>query len=377
MLFDPRPVDESLPASESGWTLSRQPSPARRRAANGFLTLPTLPDDVPARGKVKYGDSKDARLLIRQHFACDGLDAADVDGATSAGDAFAQAMFAWLRRRVSKYQRLTFSFALLDQSAAVDQVSQFGWDGEVDAPLYLAIELPDENVFEIGPRADAMRRADPALLFTALQLVSQAAGKSLFLRTPDDLAEMFSRWWWDYDATMSDEEARKHLAERFGDEDSEEIERYLPSAVLPLLAPDDAVPSYRRLDKSMKLNVLTPKQLESLAARKRGVARRICLALLHLHEVLARTRRSRVLDGSQWAEPAYSAATIAMWREHWVGEILDDHFECLNNAGDATMFQALIPLKSTTREIRRQFKQLADMIDVIGALDRVLTEISE
>jgi len=376
VLFDPRPSDESFVESGHGWTPSRQPPAARRRPAHGFLTLPTLPAEIPARGKLQYGDSADSLRLIRKQFETGVLAARDVQGAASAGDAFAQAMFAWLRRRTPKCKRLNFSFALLDLAAAREQVDQFGWDEELHAPLYLAIELDEETVFEIGQRAEVMRRADPALLYTAIHLVNEAAGRSLFVRTPDELADMFARWWWECDPTMSDEEAREFLAERFGD-DSCEIERYLPSRVLPVLAPDDAVPAFARRDKTVRIDCLRAPQLEALAGRKRGLPRRICLALRDLQAVLARTRRSRALNHAQWAEPAYSAATLCMWREHWVGQILDDHFDSLNCGGEATMYQSLIPLADTPRAIRRQFKQLADMMDVIAALDRVLTLISE
>jgi PRTRC genetic system protein F len=66
-----------------------------------------------------------------------------------------------------------------------------------------------------------------------------------------------------------------------------------------------------------------------------------------------------------------------MWSGHWVGEILDDHFECLSNAGDCTTYQALIPVASEPKAIRQQFKELACMFEIIAALDRVLTLISE
>jgi len=376
VLFDPRQTDECFVESGPDWTPSRQPPAARRRPAHGFLTLPTLPDEIPARGKLLYGEGADTLGLIRKQFEAGVLAARDVKGAASAGDAFAQAMFAWLRRRTPTCKRLTFSFALLDLAAAREQVDQFGHDDELHAPLYLAIELEGENVFEIGERADVMRRVDPALLYTAIHLVNEGAGRSLFVRTPDELAEMFARWWWECDPTMSDEDAREFLAERFG-EDGCEIERYLPSTVLPVLAPDDAVPAFARRDKKLRIDCLRAPQLEALAGRNRGLPRRICLALLDLQAVLARTRRSRALNHAQWAEPAYSAATLCMWREHWVGQILDDHFESLNCSGDATMYQSLIPLADTPRAIRRQFKQLADMMDVIAALDRVLTLISE
>lgn len=352
MLFDPRTFDDGVLSDVPGWTPSRQHSAARRRSANGFLTLPTLPADIPAGGKLRHDDGPDGLETIRAQFEVGVLAARDVKkSAVSAGDAFAQAMFAWLRRRTPSCKRLNFTFALLDQVAAREQVEQFGWEDNVEAPLYLAIVLPEEYLFEIGERADVMRRAHPSLLYTAMDLVSTAGSRSLFIRTPDHLAEMFSRWHWDYDATMSDDEAREFLEERFGEGDSD-IERYLPSNVLPLLAPDDVVPRSRRLDKRNRARRLRRSELASLAARSRGLPRRICRELLNLQAVLARTSRYRVMKTSQWAEPAYSAATIAMWSGHWVGEILDDPFEGLSNAGDATEYQLLIPVASEPKGLR-------------------------
>ncbi|KDP87684.1 hypothetical protein CF70_035035, partial [Cupriavidus sp. SK-3] len=159
-----------------------------------------------------------------------------------------------------------------------------------------------------------------------------------------------------------------------GDSD---IERYLPSNVLPLLAPDDVVPKGRRMDKRSRVRRLRRSELATLAARARGLPRRICRELVNLQTVLARCSRYRILRSSQWAEPAYSAATIAMWSGHWVGEILDDHFECLSSAGDCTTYQVLIPVASEPKAIRQQFKELACMFEIIAALDRVLTLISE
>jgi PRTRC genetic system protein F len=376
VLFDPRTFDDGVLSDVPGWTPSRQHPAARRRSANGFLTLPTLPADIPAGGKLRHDEGLDGLETIQAQFEVGILAARDVKSAVSAGDAFAQAMFAWLRRRTPSCKRLNFTFALLDQVAAREQVEQFGWEDNLEAPLYLAIELPCEQLYEIGERADVMRRAHPSLLYTAMDLVSTAASRSLFIRTPDELAEMFARWHWDYDARMSDEEGRAFLEERFGEGDSD-IERYLPSNVLPLLAPDDVVPRCRRLDKRSRVRRLRRSELASLAVRTRGLPRRICRELINLQTVLARCSRYRILQTSQWAEPAYSAATIAMWSGHWVGEILDDHFECLSNAGDCTTYQVLIPVASQPKAIRQQFKELSCMFEIIAALDRVLTLISE
>lgn len=79
-----------------------------------------------------------------------------------------------------------------------------------------------------------------------------------------------------------------------------------------------------------------------------------------------------LLQNAQWAEPAYSAATLAYEHTDYVGEVLDDHFECANNGGYATYFQCFIPLAAKQAAIKRQYAALHDTLKLIAVLDRVL-----
>ncbi len=185
MLFDPRSFVPEYDAGQPTWVPSRQHFAARRRPAHDFLTLPSFTGEVPAVGRLVYGDDIDVTELVSAQFAAGVLQARHVINPTGAGDAFGQALFAWLRARTPRCKRLSFSFALLDKSAATDEVMQFGWEDGLEAPLYLGIQLPGDEVYAIGSkRAQAMRNAHPSLLFTAMSIVNAAAGKSLYLRRP-------------------------------------------------------------------------------------------------------------------------------------------------------------------------------------------------
>jgi PRTRC genetic system protein F len=91
------------------------------------------------------------------------------------------------------------------------------------------------------------------LVFTTFHLIRAAASKSLHLRTPDDLLDMFARWHWDFEPLTDDEDAREHLKERFGADDAD-INRYLPSVVRPVLAPDETLPKWQWAQKDRKLS---------------------------------------------------------------------------------------------------------------------------
>lgn len=378
MLFDPRSLVPSVDAGEPNWALARQHSVARRRPAHDFLTLPTVAQAVPARARLSFGDEVEVTDLVRAQFGAGVLQASDVSNPSSAGDAFAQAMFAWLGARMPRCQRLDFSFSLIDIGAAQDQLMQFGWDDQIDAPLYLAIELPGDEIYYIGEaRAQAIRAVHPHLLYTAMCLINQASAKSLYLRTPEVLLDLFARWHWEWDSSLTDDkEAKEFLVEYRGVDDGD-VERYLPSVVRPELAPDDALPAFRATPGTRQLRELGNRKLLMLSRAYDGWIKDLCGALAELRLVLNRSGERSAICDSQWAEPAYAGATIAFKRSDYVGELLDDYFNGLNSGGEATLFQCFIPIADERAAIQQQFKDLAGMFKIIAALDRVLTLISD
>ncbi len=377
MLFDSCHGISSITESLSGRAACERDSPAGRRTADGFLTLPAISPSVPVVARLRHTDEGDITDLIRAHFEAGPLSPRDARASGNVGDMFAEAMFAWLRRRMPKCKRLLFGFALLDQAAARDQVDQFGWEKDLSAPLYLAIELPQEQVFEIGARMRPLQRAHPGLLCSVMALINEASCNSLFLRTPSYFLEMFARWWWDCDEGVSDADARECLVDRLG-ADSEDIERYLPSNVRPVLAPEEMFPERgtRKGRQGPRRRVLKRSEVLALASSSSRWIQRVCRAMLELDDALRRAKGSKLFEHSQWAEPAYSAASIAVSTEEWVSELLDDHFECISNGGDATMYQVLIPLATDAQLVPKQYEDLAHMFEIVKALDRLLTIIS-
>ncbi|ABF13097.1 MULTISPECIES: PRTRC system protein F [Cupriavidus] len=379
MLFDPRSFVPALDGGQPGWSFARQHPAARHRPSHGFLTLPAIAAETPGRAFLSFGDEPDALELARAQFETGVLRASDVVNPTSAADAFAQAMFAWLAARMPTCRRLNFSFSLVDLNAAKDQLMQFGWDDQVDASLYLAIDLPGDEVYFIGKaRADALRAVHPYLLYTAMSLINLASSKSLHLRTPDVLLDLFARWHWEYDCTLAnDDDAREFLKNGCG-MDEGDIARYLPSAVRPELAPDDVLPPFcHAYPESRKLKTVGSRKLYELARSQHGWLKDVCVALAELNLAVKRQRDRSAVADSQWAEPAHSAATLAYAESDYVTQVLDDLYDGYANSGDATLFQCFIPIAVEPKAIRQQFEDLSGMFKIIAALDRVLTLISD
>lgn len=377
MLFDSGFTDSGFTADLSRWTTSRQPAAARHRSANGFLTLPSVTDSVPVRALVQRGGDVDLAALALAHFESGVLRPRDVKTALCAGDALAQGITAWIRRHRSRCQRLNFGFELLDHGAVCAEVQQFGWENCLDAPAYLGIVMPQESVFVIGDKADVLRATFPGLLCTAMALVREASSRTVHVRAPDDYLEMFGRWHWEYETSASDEDVREGLAERYGDGDSD-VERYLPSVVRAEMAPDEFLPKYMRVDRRSGgiFRELSGKALLAVAAHQRGWVRSLCLELAALKKQLARSKAQRLFGDAQWGEPAYAAASIVTIPGGYAEEVIDDHFECLSNAGDCTMYQMFVPLATTPESIRAQYADWEIAFEVMARLDRVLTLLS-
>ncbi|MCY0852457.1 PRTRC system protein F [Cupriavidus sp. D39] len=336
-----------------------------------------MTDSVPARALVQRRKDVDLAALALAQFESGVLRPRDVKTALCAGDALAEGITAWIRRHRPRCQRLNFGFELLDHGVVSTELQQFGWEDNLDAPVYLGIVMPQESVFVIGDKADVLRATSPGLLCTAMALVRDASSRTVHVRTPDDYLEMFGRWHWEYETSATDEDVREGLAERFGEGDSD-IERYLPSVVRSEMAPDEFLPKYMRVDRRSSdiYRELSGKSLMAVAARQRGWVRSLCLELAALKKVLARSKARRLFGDAQWGEPAYAAASIVTIPGGYAEEVIDDHFECLSNAGDCTMYQMFVPLATTPESIRAQYADWAIAFEVIARLDRVLTLLS-
>jgi PRTRC genetic system protein F len=123
--------------------------------------------------------------LVGKHFDAGYLRAADVSQFTGAGDAIAQALFAWVARQCGTLKRLSFYPVLFDAPAVQEQImyQTDAADFEVTSPLYLGIETADDFVYVIEERAIELRKAHPRLLATALILINRAAFRTLTIRT--------------------------------------------------------------------------------------------------------------------------------------------------------------------------------------------------
>ena len=103
---------------------------------------------------------------------------------------------------------------MLCDVAAVREVVQYQEDAgdfEPTSPSISASRYQQENICEIGRRAAQLRKVHPRLVSTAMVLINRAAGRTIWVRTPDEFLGEFASWFWDGDPNATDEEARESL----------------------------------------------------------------------------------------------------------------------------------------------------------------------
>lgn len=378
MFFDPRSSGAEVAIAGESWQ-PRRTVIAGRRSAHDFLSLPAIGSDVHTRAALRWNAEKEVAGLIAAQFDSGVLQARDVRQFKGAGDALAHAFFAWARRRTARLTCLNFNFVLCDV-AAVREVVQYQEDAsdfEETSSVYLGIEIEQESICEIGRRAAQLRRAHPRLVSTAFALINRAAGRTMWVRTPDEFLGEFASCYWDGDSNATDEEARESLRERLGD-DEPEIENYLPSVVRSELCPAemDVVrwhPTRRTLVQEPALGVAALRRLQRFTT---GPTRRVCRELERLTLILRQAGNRSLFECSFRPRSAYAAATLTVQNDARIGELLDWHYDYLANAGDGTTFYGFVPFASTPEAIRKQYAHWAMGLSVLGQLDRVIASLA-
>jgi PRTRC genetic system protein F len=378
MLFDPRSFGAEVAVAGEPWQ-PRRARVAGRRLAHDFLSLPAVGSDVLTRAVMRWNAEKEVAGLISAQFDSGVLQARDVPEFKGAGDALAYAFFAWARRHTAQMRCLNFNFVLCDVSAVreVVQYQEDAGDFEETSPIYLGIEIEQESICEIDGRAAQLRKVHPRLVSTAMVLINRAAGRTMWVRTPDEFLGEFASWFWDGDSNATDAEARETLADRFG-EDEAEFEHYLPSVVRAELCPADMDvirwhPTRRTIVHQPALGVAALRRLQRFTS---GSTRRICRELEKLTLMLQRAGNRSLFEYTFRPRCAYAAATLTVQNDSRIGELLDSHYEYLSSVGDGTTYYGFVPFASTPDAIRQQYADWAMGLSVLGQLDRVIASLA-
>lgn len=378
MLFVPQQSGSQVAVAGEHWQ-PRRSAAAERQPAHDFLTLPAIDPAVRASAVMRWNVETQVAGLISAQFESGALKPRDVRVFSGAGNALAEGFFAWAKRQTPLFRRLNFNFVICDLEAVREQI-QYQYDASDFEPtscVYLGIEMQEESIFEIGERANKLRAVHPRLLASALTLINRAAGRTIWVRTPDELLGMFASWYWEGNSHAADDDVLEELKDRFGDDEAE-IENYLPSVVRPELCPEDLDvcgwnQRKKRFEHKPALGVAALRRLQRFNS---GWTGRLCLELEELTSLLQKAGNRSLFDCAVRPECAYAAATLIAEDGPHIGALLDDHYEHLAQSGEGSTFYGFVPFASTPDAIRKQYADWSLGLSILGQLDRVLATLA-
>ena len=232
---------------------------------------------------MRWNAEKDVAGLIAAQFNSGVLRPRDVPEFKGAGDALAHGFFAWAKRQYAAAWTawaLTSCCATCRRCWTSSSIRRTAASSIRPRPLYLGIEITEESIFEIGRRAAELRNVHPRLVSTAMVLINRAAGRTMWVRTPDEFLGEFASWYWDGDSNATDEEAREMLTDRFGDDEAEIEHTSLPLYVRSFVPTTWTSAAGTRRADAICLNVrLASRHLRRLQRFTSGRTRRICAEL--------------------------------------------------------------------------------------------------
>ncbi|AIV73750.1 PRTRC system F family protein (plasmid) [Burkholderia pseudomallei] len=373
MLYGPPGLDSCLVDVDGPHWESTLDSVTRRGSAHDFLTLPTLSDCVPVAGIYRWHAEIDLAEMVKTHFVDGPLRADDVEKPSGALDAFKQAFMAWLGRVGMERRNVSYEPVLLDRATVVEMVECRcnGDESNLQSPLYLALEMVNEEVYSLAKFAPAAERVHPLLLSSVLSVLDRVSCRTGLIRTPGWFLCQFARYHWEYEESATDEEAIGWLREMYED-DEESIARRLPSVVRPQLYPDAVRQPTNVLGRRSRSSYLSERELLELQASTDGEMANVCAELASLSRLLRTAGKRHLLGEGVDGQPIYALATVVIDENALIGELLDDHYNYAHQGSEETYYSTFIPLSTRSDAIAQQYRDLALGFRMLKHVDRLL-----
>ncbi|MCA7954226.1 PRTRC system protein F [Burkholderia seminalis] len=373
MLYGPPGLDSRLVDVDGPQWESTRGSVARRGSAHDFLTLPALSDRVPVAGMYRWRTEIDLAEMVKRHFVDGPLRAADVEKPSGAMDALKQAFKAWLGRIGMETRNISYTPVLLDRASVAEMVQCRcnGDESDLVSPLYLALEMADEEVYSLAKFRPAAERVHPLLIPSVLSILDRVSCRTGLIRTPGWFLCEFSRHYWEYNESATDEAAIEWLREMYED-DEESIARRLPSVVRPQIYPDAVRIPPKVMGRRSKLRYLLERELLELHASTDGEMATVCAELATLTRLLRTAGKRYLLGEGVDGQPIYSMATVVLDENALIGGLLDDHFNYAHQGSEETYFNTFIPFSTSSEAIAQQYRDIALGFRMLNHVDRLL-----
>lgn len=358
-----------------------QSTSAETQALLSAFQLPGLHPQIPIHSFVAHS-TYDARELAKGLIAAKVIRPHDIPPTViTAEDVVMYGLQAWFDRRTATLKRVEFGIQMrLGRSAEeiFDELNMHGGrDRTYTGGAALLLVGGYQPSYRMDLAASALEKVWPGLFATAFDAVSRASYRTVQLRLPGELWEQVCFRYWDCDASEepSDKDARTALQDRFGEEEHDVIEAYLPSALKPVFGGKFCANWFTRR------RYFGRRKLATIASTSESPrARRVAKQTLRLNAAIAQAQRMSAslpdLCGVD-ATCTHPAANLVFKPKGLAFELIDDLVNDAWNAGDATELLGIAELPTSADDLKHYFEKLDAAFTVLMHMDKLITLITQ
>ena len=341
--------------------------------------LPGLHESIPRKAQhINY--NTDFGSLGLQLLAAGIIDpqAIQADAANSK-QIVEQGLRDWFMRRISNLHHMRFDVRVLDAEHANAAAKDGDWNGLTFDGAAVALTGDVAEVRFVKDIAHHVEAKVPELFLTAFTELAEASYRTIEIQQPLRILEMeasYSLWGNDL-WSVTDEDARDELLERYGEEETTDY--YMPDQMLEAFGNGFCFAGSRKGQPKKKRRKFPDLQLKKLARHEDETVAGIARQLLNL-----RHARKRVADlGASFnqadqysARPYYASSILLFSGDDRELHFMDDEHQHLMESGEGTDIYAIEQLPATAAELKTHFQKLDALFDLIAQIDALIPKIS-
>ncbi|WP_426172522.1 PRTRC system protein F [Pseudoduganella sp. R-34] len=346
-----------------------------------LFQVPSIHASVPRHAtQLRY--QTDFTDLARQLLKAGVIDPEDIPTtASTPAQIVGEGVGAWFNRRINGLQHMRFDIEILDAECASNL-----FDGHVSSDLTFesAVLTITGSGAELRYVEDIARRLEakvPGLFLTAFSELVAASYKSIEIQHPERILEGETSYslWGDDIWSVTDEEAREQLIERYGDEEDVNIEIFMPDAILEAYGNGFCFDICRESRRPKKLPEFSDQKLSDLARSSDNEVASVATRLLSLRQAFKRVvdlkARLKLPEGFE-GRSLYVGCILLFNADDRCSQFQDQEGQYLFESGEGTDLHAAEQLPKTATQLKKYFQKLDALFDLIAQIDALIPAIS-
>lgn len=347
-----------------------------------FFQLPALHESVP-RTAVVVQYKTNFSALGRNLLDAGVIDPADIpDDAVAPQQVVAKGLNAWVMRRIGKLQYMRFDIELLDAESANTEVEHPDYNGQGFTGPSLAFRGNTADLRYVEDIARQVEKTAPGLFLAAFSELVAASYRTVEVQHPERILEgetAYSLWGNDL-YSVTDEEARQELMDRFGEEDEEQLDRYMPEAVLEAYGNGfcfSQTTKARPEVSKKKRPRFSNRKLRKLSRTDNRKVAAIAKGLLGLRRAAHRVKQLDArLHGIEGLRCYWVACILLFNNDDRCSQYMDQEGQYLWENGDGTELHTLEQLPESASDLATYFNKLDALLALVAQMDALIPSIS-